>query len=189
MSFLDNPRNAGTAIFLVGIITMILGVVMIVLAVTSDEYDTVFGALSGVGALISGFIYFGLGKDVRNGTISDKWDILTRFVLCVAMVTIIQSILGIGGTSGEQIGSTIIGVIIGLIIFFVYKKMTDGKATTVDKIIWILLVIIFIIEIILNIIALLAFPIGTLMGICGIIIYCFMLITVLDNDVKAKMGM
>ena len=189
MSFLDEPKNAGTALWIVGIIYMILGVVAIIVSVIDDDTDTLFGALAGVGAVISGFIYFGLGKDIRNGTISDKWDILTRFVLCVAMVTFIKAIFGIGGTDGDNIVSCIIGIILGLIIFFVYKKMTDGAATTLDKIIWVLLVVIFVIMIILNIIMLLDIFVGTIMGICGIIIYCFMLIAILDNDVKAKMGM
>ena len=36
---------------------------------------------------------------------------------------------------------------------------------------------------------LVGFPIGTLMGICGIIIYVFMTLLLLDGEVKKAMGM
>jgi hypothetical protein len=67
--------------------------------------------------------------------------------------------------------------------------MTDGKTDTVDKILWVLLVLVFIISAIFDIIAMIAFPIATIMGIAGLIVDLFMLLALLDNDVKAKMGM
>ena len=53
----------------------------------------------------------------------------------------------------------------------------------------ILVGIIFVIEILANIVMLVGFPIGTLMGICGIIIYVFMTLLLLDGEVKKAMGM
>ncbi|MGN0138698.1 MAG: hypothetical protein ACI381_08850, partial [Candidatus Methanomethylophilaceae archaeon] len=79
--------------------------------------------------------------------------------------------------------------ILGLIICYCGKKINDGKETTLDKILWIILLVIFVIEILANIVMLVGFPIGTLMGICGIIIYVFMTLLLLDGEVKKAMGM
>lgn len=67
--------------------------------------------------------------------------------------------------------------------------MTDGQVTTGDRIVWILLVIVFFIKLILAIISLIAFPIGTILGICDIVIFGFMLVAMFNPEVKAKMGM
>lgn len=194
MSFLDNPRNAGTALWIVGILNIILGILSIVLAaagveIDGEKIDLVYGIINGIGTIIVGIIYFGFGKSIRSGEISDKWDILTRFVLISAMAIAIGGIFGYNSDLGQYAVNIIVSLIIALIVFWIYKRMTDGKADTVDKILWILLVLFFIISAILDIFMMLAFPIGTLMGIAGLIVDLFMLLALLDNDVKAKMGM
>ena len=189
MSFLDNPRNAGTVLWIIGILNIILGLVSIIMGVIDDDTDLVYGVINGIGGIIIGIIYFGFGKSIRAGEISEKWDILTRFVLVSAMAVAIGGIFGYDEDLGQYAVNIVVSLIIALIIFWIYKRMTDGKADTVDKILWVLLVLFFIISAIFDIIALIAFPIGTIMGIAGLIVDLFMLLALLDNDVKAKMGM
>ena len=189
MSFLDNSKNVGTAFWVVGIIEIVLGLLMIVMGVVDDGTDLVYGAINGVGSILVGLLYLGFGKDIRNGVISSKWDIVCRFVMVTAIATALNGIFGYNSDIGTWAVNIIVGIILALIIMWIHKKMTDGQATTLDKIIWILLLLIMIISFICDIISLIAFPIGTIMGICGIIIDGFMIIALLDNEVKSKMGM
>ncbi len=189
MSFLDNPKNAGTVLWIIGILNIVLGLVSIVMGVVDDKTDLVYGIINGIGGIIVGIIYFGFGKSIRAGEISEKWDILTRFVLVTAMAIAIGGIFGYNADLGTYAVNIVISLIVALIVFWVYKRMTDGQVDTLDKILWIILLVLFVISAIGDIIMLIAFPIGTIMGIAGLIVDLFMILALLDSDVKAKMGM
>ncbi|MCQ2070546.1 MAG: hypothetical protein MJZ68_05410 [archaeon] len=192
MSFLDNPTNAGTAFLVIGIVTMILGLVSVVLGVIDDAH-TLTESIIGVGSIIGGFLYFAFGKNIREGNPSDKWGILTTFVKIVGIVAIIAgvfSMIAIIDSGMDAIAAGVISIIVGLIILFVYSKMVDGQATTFDKIIWILLLVIFVFGLIGGITEIISFNIlSILTGLCDVIIYLFMIVAILDDDVKKKMGM
>ena len=192
MSFFDEPKNAGLALIIVAIISVIAGIANIVLGVIDDAGVQTANIVIAIGSIIGAIVYFKYGSSVRSGSVSAKIDILGGFVNAVGIVTIIGGIFTfVAGFVGYEggIASGIISVILGLIICWCGKKINDGKQTTVDKIIWIILLIIFIIELLLNIVALIGFPIGTILGICGIIIYIFMLTLLFDGEVKKEMGM
>ena len=192
MSFFDQPKNAGLAMIVVAIVEVIAAIINIVAAATADDGIDFSGIIVAIGLIITAVIYFKYGSQVRSGAISAKIDILASFVNVVGVISIVngvfQIIAGVAGGAG-LIGNGVINIIIGLIICFCGKKINDGKETTLDKIIWIILLVIFVIEILANIVMLIGFPIGTLMGICGIIIYVFMTLLLLDGEVKKAMGM
>ena len=192
MSFFDQPKNAGLAMIVVAIVEVIAAIINIVAAATADDGIDFSGIIVAIGLIITAVIYFKYGSQVRSGAISAKIDILASFVNVVGVISIVngvfQIIAGVAGGAG-LIGNGVINIIIGLIICFCGKKINDGKETTLDKIIWIILLVIFIIELLLNIVALIGFPIGTILGICGIIIYIFMLTLLFDGEVKKEMGM
>ena len=192
MSFFDQPKNAGLAMIVVAIVEVIAAIINIVAAATADDGIDFSGIIVAIGLIITAVIYFKYGSQVRSGAISAKIDILASFVNVVGVISIVngvfQIIAGVAGGAG-LIGNGVINIIIGLIICFCGKKINDGKETTLDKIIWIILLVVFIIEILANIVMLIGFPIGTLMGICGIIIYVFMTLLLLDGEVKKAMGM
>ena len=192
MSFFDQPKNAGLAMIVVAIVEVIAAIINIVAAATADDGIDFSGIIVAIGLIITAVIYFKYGSQVRSGAISAKIDILASFVNVVGVISIVngvfQIIAGVAGGAG-LIGNGVINIIIGLIICFCGKKINDGKETTLDKIICIILLVVFIIEILANIVMLIGFPIGTLMGICGIIIYVFMTLLLLDGDVKKAMGM
>ena len=86
--------------------------------------------------------------------------------------------------------TNVIILIIGIIIVWIGGKIDDGKATNFDKILWILLVVIFLIEFILN----LAGAFGgewysILTCILMAVVYLYMLAFMFDGDVRKKMGM
>lgn len=189
MSFLDNPNNAGTAVTVIGIVQIILGIVLIALGFIDDETDILVGAVGGIGNILVGFLYFGFGKSIRGGEISDKWDIACRFVLLTAIVSFVNGIFGYDGELSHWISSVVIGIIVAAVIYWVYTRMTAGGDNVINKILWILIVVVLVISLLVNIGELLAFPVGTVLGICGIIIDLFLLVTFFDADVKARMGM
>ena len=192
MSFFDEPKNAGLAMIVVAIVQVIAAIANIVVSATAEGGIYFAGIIIAIGLLITSVIYFKYGSSVRSGAISAKIDILASFVNVIGVIAIINGffnvIAGIAGASG-YVGSGIIGIILGLVICYCGKKINDGKETTLDKILWIILLVIFVIEILANIVMLIGFPIGTLMGICGIIIYVFMTLLLLDGEVKKAMGM
>lgn len=185
MSFFDEPKNAGLAMIIVAIINLIVAIMNIVAGATGDDGFNLGTVLVGVGALIGAFIYFKFGASVRSGATSGKVNILATFVKVVGVVTIIDGVFSLV----SSVGGGIIGIILGLIIFWCGSKIDDGKETTIDKIIWIILLVVFILSILGSLISVVAFPIGTITGICGIIIYVFMLMLLLDPEVKKAMGM
>lgn len=184
MSFFNDPENAGLALIVVGILTIILNLALIVLGVLDDPIDWK-AIVAAIGSIIGGFLYFKYGSKVRGGAISQKIDILGEFVKVVAIVEIITGIFLLPGS----VGSGILAIILGLIILWASKKISDGKVGTIDKIIWIILLIVFVLSLLGGIFSLLVFPVGTISGICYIIISLFMIFLLIDGDVKKQMGM
>ena len=92
MSFLSNPKTAGNAFEIIGILEIIGGIFAIIDGVIHDDIDTTFAVVIGIGAIICGLIIAFYGNKVRNGVISEKIDILAAFVRIVGVITIITGI-------------------------------------------------------------------------------------------------
>lgn len=201
MSFLDNTKTAGTALWIVGILMIISALLTIICGVVDDEMnDHVIGwVILGIGSLICALVYFGFGKSVKSGEVSDKFDIVTKFVYVVGYTTIIGGVFAaLCGFGFDDIGgylvSGIISIVLGFVILWIHKKITDGNVTTFDRIMWILLLVIFVICFISSFFGIegssgLALAVNIIVAICDIVIYLFMIAFMLDNSVKAKFGM
>lgn len=200
MSFLDNTKTAGTALWIVGILMIISALLTIICGVVDDEMnDHVIGwVILGIGSLICALVYFAFGKSVKSGEVSDKFDIVTKFVYVVGYTTIIGGVFAaLCGFGFDDIGgylvSGIISIVLGFVILWVHKKITDGNISTFDRIMWILLLVIFVICFISSFFGIggsgLALAVNIIVAICDIVIYLFMIAFMLDNSVKAKFGM
>lgn len=200
MSFLDNTKTAGTALWIVGILMIISALLTIICGVVDDEMnDHVIGwVILGIGSLICALVYFAFGKSVKSGEVSDKFDIVTKFVYVVGYTTIIGGVFAaLCGFGFDDIGgylvSGIISIVLGFVILWIHKKITDGNISTFDRITWILLLVIFVICFISSFFGIggsgLALAVNIIVAICDIVIYLFMIAFMLDNSVKAKFGM
>ena len=200
MSFLDNTKTAGTALWIVGILMIISALLTIICGVVDDEMnDHVIGwVILGIGSLICALVYFAFGKSVKSGEVSDKFDIVTKFVYVVGYTTIIGGVFAaLCGFGFDDIGgslvSGIISIVLGFVILWIHKKITDGNISTFDRIMWILLLVIFVICFISSFFGIggsgLALAVNIIVAICDIVIYLFMIAFMLDNSVKAKFGM
>ena len=200
MSFLDNTKTAGTALWIVGILMIISALLTIICGVVDDEMnDHVIGwVILGIGSLICALVCFAFGKSVKSGEVSDKFDIVTKFVYVVGYTTIIGGVFAaLCGFGFDDIGgylvSGIISIVLGFVILWIHKKITDGNISTFDRIMWILLLVIFVICFISSFFGIggsgLALAVNIIVAICDIVIYLFMIAFMLDNSVKAKFGM
>ena len=200
MSFLDNTKTAGTALWIVGILMIISALLTIICGVVDDEMnDHVIGwVILGIGSLICALVYFAFGKSVKSGEVSDKFDIVTKFVYVVGYTTIIGGVFAaLCGFGFDDIGgylvSGIISIVLGFVILWIHKKITDGNISTFDRIMWILLLVIFVICFISSFFGIggsgLERAVNIIVAICNIVIYLFMIAFMLDNSVKAKFGM
>ena len=205
MAFFDNQSHAGLALLLLAIVSIVMAIVTIVWEVVDGGDIILANVIMAVGTLIGGFLYLAFAQRVRGqsgsnivsdklgvsgGALNDKFDIVCEFVKVYAMVRIVAGVFEIiaGILNNSLLANGVIDIIIGLIVLFLYKKITDGKDSLVDKIVWIILLILFLLTIIGGVIAL--FGIITIpLGICMMIIGVFMFMALLDKDVKAKFGM
>lgn len=194
MSFVDNTKIVGWAFFIIGIIMVISALLQFVDAFDYEDTMDIVGVIIGaIGALIAAVIYFLYGNKVRVGEIDGKMHILTSYVSVVGYATVISALFSaIGGILCEALSfwDAVISFIFGLVLLWVAKKMGDDKQETIDKIIWILLLIIFIVLFILALCGILDGGwLNIIASICYAIVYIFMIAYILDNDVKKAMGM
>lgn len=205
MAFFDNQDHAGLALLLLAIVSIVMAIVTMIWEVVDGSDIQVANIIVAVGTLIGGFLYLAFAQRVRGqtgsniisdklgvsgGALNDKFDIICEFVKVFAMVRIVGGVFEIigGFFNNALLANGVIDIIIGVIALFLYKKITDGKDSVVDKIVWIILLILFLLTIIGGVIAL--FGIITIpIGICMMIIGVFMFMGLLDSDVKAKFGM
>lgn len=195
-----SAKNAGLAFMILAVVEVIAAILLIVLSFMDIEdlkkYSTAYFIIVAVGALIAACLYFTFGKKVRDGEVSNKIDILAQYVKIVGIVTIVGGICGAVAEAvglddvsfGAALGGAVISIILGLIIMFIASKINDGKQTTGDKVIWIILLVIFVLLIIAAVGEIITI-IGAPVGICDLIIYVFMLSLLVDPEVKSEMNM
>jgi len=200
MSFLSSPKTAGNAFEIIGILQIIAGIFAIIDGFRDEEIDTGFAVVIGIGAIICGLIIMFFGTKVRKEIISAKIDILATFVRIAGVTTIISGIclviaeVMIGADILAEAISAIITIAIGLLIIFISTKINDGKQTTGDKIIWVLLLVFFVLDLIFSVLSIVA-GFDPLMlsqiitGICSTLVYIYLIILLFDADVKNEMGM
>lgn len=201
-SFFDNTKVVGFAFLVVGFILVfssIFAIAMGFIDVSDDVKGDVdnwmpYCVIGGIGSLICAVLYTLFAMKVNDGTYSQKIVILEKYVRIVGITMILGGIFD-GAASiagGQDVGVAIVGailaVIIGLVIVFISTKINDGKQTTGDSIIWIILLIAFIIMLIVSALEIITL-VGIIDGIAHILIALFMIAFLFDSEVKAKMNM
>lgn len=205
MSFFDDTKKVGLALWIVGVLMILTAVLNIFFGLTDADAkadDTRFGlVIVGIGSLICALIFFGYGKSVRSGQTADKFAIVTKLILVVAMITIVTGIFkAISGVGFHDIRTYAIEgailIVLGLVVLFIYRTVAGGNAGTFGKIMWIALLVIFVLMFIGTAAVLIKLNGGTLKlivgavtGICNLVIYLYMTVYLLDRDVRAKFGM
>lgn len=201
MSFVDNQKLVGTAFTIIGILFIIAALVQLVGAFSEEGWTNILGAvIAAIGAILAAILYFKYGNSVRKEELTGKLNILGSYVLVVGVTTVIVNIFAaIGGIIGEiSFWDSLIMVILGIIVIWAGKKITDGKETTIDKILWIILTIVFLVLFVLNFVGIfgsfgsgeaLTIIISFITSVCYAVVFLFMLLYMFDGEVKKGMGM
>ena len=204
MSFFSENRTAGIALMVLGAINLIVAIVALATALTAKNI-VISAVVACFGPLIMAVLYFRFGVSIKNGGVPKKIDILAYFVRLAGLSEIIIAVFNLRNAWETQgawaaIGALAISIIIGLIILFIAGRINDGKQDTGDKIIWIILVVLFAVSALLDIFAVvgviaagvtldLAFLSLVIVPIVSFIIDVFMLLLLFDSDVKREMNM
>jgi hypothetical protein len=194
-----SAKNAGLAFMIVAVLSIISAIALIVMSIMDVDVESIkaheltYFIILAIGEVICACLYFTYGQKVRSGAIDRKIDILANYVKIVGITTIIGGLFSAvaviveGGDLGSAIVGAIIAIVLGLIILFIASKINDGKQTTGDKLIWIILLVVFVICLLWAILEIIAI-ITIISGICDLIIFSFMILLLIDEDVKKEMG-
>ena len=207
-SVFDNTRIVGGAFLIIGFLEVIAAILAIIAGFEDPGEEirmmiknwTYYCVILGAGSLICAILYAVFAFLVFSGTMSQKIEILASYVKIVGIITALGGVFGaiasiVGGLDiGASLISAAILVVIGLIIVYIAGKINDGKQTTGDKIIWIILMIAFILKLIFEALGIVGSfdPLslsGIVSGIAGVVIAVFMIAFLFDSDVKTQMNM
>ena len=192
MSFFDETKNAGMLLLIIAL----MGVVFAVIAVFAfDGYkdaDMWKKIVYIVGAVVGSAVYVILGLDIMKGScrfqignlfsdVTSKFGVLVALTAAFGISEIINSIFSvIGGFDvGGQIGAIVVGI-----LFIVMAVLFAGDNEDARKVIWIILLILYIIMLIFSILACLV-----LIGIPMLLLSIFLIVFLLSPEVKSKCGM
>jgi hypothetical protein len=202
MSFFDNPKNFGTAMLLAGLISALVSLVGIITEALDSDRDIGLIVIS-AGVLIYGLMIAAVGQKIRVGEISQRIKILGSFIAVVGAGFIVK---GFFSMVGETLDSDLAGgvviffisLILGIVAMYISRTITDGQTTTMDRVFWIILMVIFVIMIILSIAEMISafdgesVAIGVLnaiAGLCNVIVYVSLVVVLMSDDVKKELGM
>ena len=217
MSFFDDNKNIGLLLLIMGIMTILGGV--IVVAVVGG------GARAGgivwlIGALISGIIGLIAGLNIRESSekfttilstlggivglkisFDNKIGVVCLVMMVYGITTIITAIFmmiafAIWGGAGYGIGGVVIAFIVGIFFIYTATLISGDRKTSSGNIFWIILLILIILGIIGAIITIVGglgmfhilYTLATvIMGLCSLLICIFLLIRVISPEIKATL--
>ncbi len=203
MSFFDNPKNFGLAAIILGAVSLLAGIIGIVNGALADPIAT-GSVVAAVGTLLFGVLILGIGLPIYRGDESSKLTILGMFVRFVGLAVIVVGVFsGAGQIIDENLatglGFIIVQVILGLILIWISGRIVDGSVDTLDRIVWIILLVVFAILVVVSLVgiitpllgdlALLDIVIAVALSICQFILYAFLLVSILSDEVRSAMGM
>ena len=194
MSFLDNTRNFGILALIVSAM-QIVGAVMFFL---NEDVDQIWRIIGGVGGILAAIVMLAASFAIFSGNIpsfverlfpegaTSKFGVLTGYTSAVGMA----SIIGLG----SSVADIVFGLIIGIIILAIVWILTNDRKGIVEKILWVVLVIVYFLGIVNGIAIIIetadstnAFTIVS--GVCLCLMYLLAFLYLFDSDVKKKFGM
>jgi hypothetical protein len=189
MSFFDETKNFGLMAMIAGLVMVLSAILWVV-----DGYD-----LGLIGVLIAGLLLliFGLGvyqgeSKLNIGSLFDE-GVTSKFGLVVAFIIIVGVIGIVQGIFALNIMSIVVGVL--LILFGFLMKM--DLSPILEKIIWIILLIVFLLGIISGILSVVGafggeplwIVLNVLNAVAYLVIYIMLFLYMLSPEVKSRMSM
>lgn len=189
VSFFDETKNFGLMAMIAGLVMVLSAILWVV-----DGFD-----LGLIGVLIAGLLLliFGLGvyqgeSKLNIGSLFDE-GVTSKFGLVVAFIIIVGVIDIVQGIFALNIMSIVVGVL--LILFGFLMKM--DLSPILEKIIWIILLIVFLLGIISGILSVVGafggeplwIVLNVLNAVAYLVIYIMLFLYMLSPEVKSRMSM
>ena len=214
MSFLQDNKNIGLLLLILGIMSIIAP-----LALFMYKFSTAYVIVMVIGGIISGLVFILAGLSVRDSK-DDPLGLLQLFagimglkisydikigipallILVFGITFIFQGIFAIvaGAVNhaiGVSLGTAIIFIIVGIFFLISAPIVAGNKKSSAGNVIWIILLIMIILGLLVAILTAIGgffWPIyGLCMliyGICLLLLIIFLLLAILSPEIKKNMG-
>ena len=189
MSFFDDTKNFG----LLAMVIALINVAGAVLFFFNEDINEVWRTIAGIGGILSSLLMLAAGYSIFSGTIPgfmlrifpegarSKFGVLTGYTTAIG----VASIIGLG----VSIADIVAGVVIGVLILFVVWIITNDRKGVVDRIIWVILLVLYFLGILIGVIIAISGGLNIVSGICVSLLYLMAFLYLFDPAVKRKFGM
>jgi len=192
MSFFDETKNAGLVLLIIALLGIVFAAIAVFLLDGYKDMEMWKKIVFIIGAVVGSAVYVILGLDIMAGScrfqignlfsdVTSKFGVLVALTAGFGISEVLNSIISIiaGFDVGGQIGSIIVGI-----LFIVMAFLLAGDNEDARKVIWIILLILYILMLIFSILACLV-----LIGIPMLLLSIFLVTYLLSPEVKSKCGM
>ena len=181
----------------VGALTFLGGVLSIILPLIDfpgfDDHDIVYFIILAFGQFFAGALYFVYGRRANDGRMANIVHVLSRFVEVIGMAAIISGVCSTAASMYPDIdldaffAGAVSSIIVGLILIILPTRIVDGRRAFVDKAIWTILLIAFLVLFLVSLLEVIGVD-NVVAGAIGILTYIFMIILLFDPEVEVSMG-
>ena len=192
MSFFDETKNAGLVLLIIALLGVVLAIVAVFALDGYKDLEMWKKIMIIVGAVLGSAVYVILGLDIMKGSatlqignlfsdLTSKFGVLVALTAGFGISEVLNSIFAViaGFDVGSQIGSIVIGVLFIVMAWLLVDGGEDAR-----KIMWIILLVLYILMLIFSILACLV-----LIGIPMLLLSIFLVTYILSPEVKGKCGM
>ena len=192
MSFFDETKNAGLVLLIIALLGIVLAIVAVFALDGYKDLEMWKKVMIIVGAVLGSAVYVLLGLDIMKGSatlqignlfsdLTSKFGVLVALTAGFGISEVLNSIFAViaGFDVGSQIGSIVIGVLFIVMAWLLVDGGEDAR-----KIMWIILLVLYILMLIFSILACLV-----LIGIPMLLLSIFLVTYILSPEVKSKCGM
>ncbi len=192
MSFFDETKNAGLVLLIIALLGIILAIVAVFALDGYKDLEMWKKVMIIVGALLGSAVYVILGLDIMKGSatiqignlfsdLTSKFGVLIGLTAGFGVSEVLNSIFSV--IAGFDVGSEIGSIVVGVLFIVMAWLLADGQEDA-RKVVWIILLILYILMLIFSILACLV-----LIGIPMLLLSIFLLVFLLSPEVKGKCGM
>lgn len=190
MSFFDETKNAGIVLLVIALMGIVFSLITIFAFDDYKDADLWKKIVWIIGAVLGSAVYLILGLGIMKGScmiqvgnlfsdVTSKYGVLVAMTAGFGVAEVVNSLFAVIAFGGANIGSLVIGI-----LFIVMAWLFAGDNDDARKVIWIILLVLYILMLIVSIILCLA-----LIGIPMLLLSIFLIVFLLSPEVKSKVGM
>lgn len=184
MAFLDDTRYFG-------VLSVIIGVFEIAGGVFNGFEDLL---ISCAGHVVVGLLEVSVGCAIYFGRaggfldrlfpegVDTKFGVVVGYTMTIGLATLVEGAFSLF----ERTGMGVAGILIGIAIMLIAWTVANDRKTIVDRIIWLILAVMYFLAIALSLIEACAGGVHLITGVCCLLMYLLAFTYLLDDDVKRR---